>query len=760
MQLKNKIFLSFAFCLVFIQNAKSQTIVDTIYTLDEAVVMFVRKETDKLSELPAAISIIGATNIKNKQAHSLKDISMSIPNVYIPDYGAKLTSSTFIRGIGSRMNTPAIGLYVDNIPYLDKSSFDFDFYDIKHIEALRGSQGTLYGRNAIGGIINIYSYSPLEYSGTNFNILVANHEKHKMQAAHYTKFGNHFGVSTSVNYNNDGGFFINSYNGESADKLKSYGGRIHLVFAKNNLKADYSINYEQSNQNAFAYSLYDKNKNAISPIAYNDENKYSRKLLSVGLSLEYEARNFTLNSTLAFQHLSDQMDLDQDFSPLSIFTIMQAQRQNALSEEIIIKSKNNAKTSELNYKWLFGLFGFYQRINTQGPVTFKKDGIQTIVQPVFDNLHTSGAMPFKMTVKDDEIVVGGDFKTPTLSGAVFHQSTLNNIFIEGLSLTAGLRLDYEKIKINYFSSSAVTIGVQMPMNEVIQNKYDTIAGDNSKKYIQLLPKISLKYVFPDSKNTVYALVAKGYKAGGYNIQMFSDLMQSKMASRDATINIDAVNEVISYKPEESWNFELGCRGELIKGLLSCDFAAFFIRSLNQQIAQFAPQGLGRMMRNAGRSTSKGVEFSLKAKLSENIYLNAAYGYTHATFDVYNDTIRIDGVNQAVNYNNNFVPMAPRHTLMIALDYAKNIFRTAQIRCNLQYYGYGKTYWTEANNAWRGYYGTLNGKITFAENYYELSLWAKNILNRKYNTFFFESLGNSFVQQAKPVQWGFSVGVRL
>jgi outer membrane receptor protein involved in Fe transport len=399
-------------------------------------------------------------------------------------------------------------------------------------------------------------------------------------------------------------------------------------------------------------------------------------------------------------------------------------------------------------------------MNTQGPVTFKKDGIQTIIQPVFDNLYTSGAMPFKMTVKNDEIVVGGDFRTPTLSGAIFHQSALNNLFIEGLSLTAGLRLDYERININYFSSSEITIGVKMPMTEIIQQKYDTLAGNDSKKYIQILPKVSLKCVFPNSENTIYALAAKGYKAGGYNIQMFSDLMQTKMASRNATMNTDAVNEVISYNPEESWNFERGCRGELIKGFLSGDFAVFFIKSLNQQIAQFAPQGLGRMMRNAGRSTSKGIEFSLKAKLHSNIYLSTAYGYTHAIFDLYNDTIKTNSINQPVSYNNNFVPMTPRHTLMIALDYAKNISATAQLRCNLQYYGYGKTYWTEANNAWRGYYGTLNGKITLAENNCEFSFWAKNVLNRKYNSFYFESFGNSFVQQAKPAQWGFSVGVKL
>jgi len=783
--MKIKLFVLFVFTAIFTTNICAQTEQDSTtqgkplllppsaylstmirivpILIDGVTVLESRKETARLNELPAAVSVIGASSIKNKQAQSLKEITMSIPNVYIPDYGSKLTSSTYIRGIGSRMNTPSIGLYVDNIPYLDKSAFDFDFYDIERIEVLRGSQGTLYGRNAIGGIVNIYTLSPLTYSGTNINLSAANNDKYKFQASNYTKIGRNFGFSAGANYIKDGGFLKNEYTGESADKIESIGARLNLAYKCGYFKANYSLSYEDSQQNAFPYSLYDKTTNTTNPISYNDKNEYQRKLLTSGVSLEYEKQCFVINSTTGFQYFSDQMDLDQDFTPKSIFTIMQTQHQRSISQEIIIKSHNISIKSRFNYRWLFGAFGFYQNMNTQGPVTFKKDGIETIIQPVFDELHASGAMPFVMTVKDDEIAVGGNFEMPTISGAVFHQSTFNNIFIEGLSFTAGIRLDYEKTKIDYFSSSKVTIGVRMsPMMEVVQVKNDTIAGNNSKNYVQLLPKFSLKYSFNKTKNIIYASVSKGYKAGGYNNQMFSDLMQAKMASRTPTSNNDEVNEVISFKPEESWNFEIGERGELINGFLSGDFSAFFIRSTNQQIAQFAPQGLGRMMKNAGRSTSYGIELSLRAKISRNLYLNAAYGYTHATFDVYNDTVRVGGINQAVDYKDNFVPMVPNHTIMASLDYTQNVrgIFIDQIRCSLQYYGYGKTYWTEANNASRGYYGTFNGKITLVKDKYELSLWSKNILNKKYHSFYFESMGNSFVQRAKQFQLGVDLSLRF
>jgi len=74
------------------------------------------------------------------QINSLKSMNGIVPNLFIPDYGSKLTSAIYIRGVGSRINTPSVGLYVDDIPYIDKSAFDFSFSDIENIEVLHGPQ--------------------------------------------------------------------------------------------------------------------------------------------------------------------------------------------------------------------------------------------------------------------------------------------------------------------------------------------------------------------------------------------------------------------------------------------------------------------------------------------------------------------------------------------------------------------------------------------------------------------------------------------
>ena len=92
----------------------------------------------------------------------------------MPDYGSKQTSPIYIRGIGSKINAPSVGLYVDGIPHFENSAFDIDLSNISQIEILRGPQGTLYGRNTIGGIINIYTKSPLTYQGTTFKVGAGN----------------------------------------------------------------------------------------------------------------------------------------------------------------------------------------------------------------------------------------------------------------------------------------------------------------------------------------------------------------------------------------------------------------------------------------------------------------------------------------------------------------------------------------------------------------------------------------------------------
>ena len=128
---------------------------DTITVLSEVAVVAKMKQKNNLREDPLSSTTIKLGEIERRQVVSLHDASMQTPNLHIPNYGSKMTSSIYIRGLGSRIDHPAIGMYVDNIPYLNKNGFDTDLWDIMRIEVLRGPQSTLYGRNTTGGIINV-----------------------------------------------------------------------------------------------------------------------------------------------------------------------------------------------------------------------------------------------------------------------------------------------------------------------------------------------------------------------------------------------------------------------------------------------------------------------------------------------------------------------------------------------------------------------------------------------------------------------------
>ena len=161
--------------------------IDTLRTvqMDEVVVVATPKENRALRELPIASSRLTQSAMRAKQVTGIKSLTSLVPNLFIPDYGSRLTTAVYIRGIGSRINTPAVGLYVDNIPYIDKSAFDFNYADIEQIEVLRGPQSLLYGRNTMGGLIKVQTKSPFTYQGTDIRLGAATYGDYNASLTHY-----------------------------------------------------------------------------------------------------------------------------------------------------------------------------------------------------------------------------------------------------------------------------------------------------------------------------------------------------------------------------------------------------------------------------------------------------------------------------------------------------------------------------------------------------------------------------------------------
>ena len=739
------------------------------YTMDEVIITSSAKETNALRSLPGAVSMLTPQQIASRQIDALKDISSFVPNLYMPDYGAKLTSAIYIRGIGARSSGQSVGLYVDNAPYLDKSTFDFELTDIQRIEILRGPQGTLYGRNAMGGIINIYTLSPFDFQGKKLSLSAGNYGQYKVKASHYAQLSQKIGFTAAAYYEHNDGFFTNAYNGKKIDKEDNVGGRFKIEGRFNpHFQASYSFSGDYVNQGGFPYGLFTGAGNTdyrmVEPININDPSTYRRTVISQNLSLTYRNEQVLFTSTTGYQYLNDDMKMDQDFSPKAIFTLNQKQKQHAISQEFALRNQTQS-----NYQWTFGLYGFYNDLHTDGPVTFKEDGIQGVLQPVFDQLKTNNPkMPY-LKILDEQLYIPGSFDTPTYGLALYHQSTYNNLLIKGLSLTAGIRLDYEKQQMTYESTAKMNMGFGfkaegpfIEIDKLLPIPTSVMDATVEQDFWQVLPKVSLKYECHPSTFT-YLSVAKGYKTGGYNVQMSADVMQEQMRydmmktfqALIPTMQVtepSTIDQVAAYKPEKSWNYEIGIRSELQEGALSAELTGFYMDIQDLQLTKFVNSGNGRILTNAGKAKSYGIEGSLRWRITNGLTADANYGYTRATFRDYD--------NGEQDFAGNAIPYTPRHTLNIGLYYTRLLHGCwiDQISASTQYGGAGKIFWTEANDIYQRFYGTLNAKIGARKGIVSVNLWSRNLTNTHYASFYFESFNKPYIQQGKPFQIGAEVSI--
>lgn len=437
------------------------------YTIDEVVVEAF-KENSQLYKKPMSFSLLTAQGIEMRNIVSVKELSALVPNLFIPDYGTKLSTPVYIRGIGSRTNAPSVGLYVDGVPYFDRSSFDFNLNDVDRIEILRGSQGTIYGRNAMGGSINVYTKSPFTYQGGFASFMASNYDTYKGEASYYGKLGENLGYSISGNYLHNGGFFKNQSTGQMADKMDATSQRIRFIwkFAPG-WTAHLTSNYEYMDQNGFPYAPYDATTNSVADVNYNRDSYYRRNMTNNGLTLQYLASSFKFTSQSSFQYFDGTQGVDQDFSTTDTYFVIFNQRQQMYSQEFNLQSVRPGR-----YQWLFGAFAFDQHYRQSNDVNILSKGT-----------HTTNRVT-----------------NPATGVALYHQSTFNQLFLKGLSAILGVRYDWEKIRSESFTGNGVTEG-------------SPVTGKDH--YAQLTPKGSLQYTF-NTGGIVYATVSKGYKPGGFN----------------------------------------------------------------------------------------------------------------------------------------------------------------------------------------------------------------------------------------------------
>lgn len=684
--------------------------------------------------------------LENRHISSVKELSAIAPNFYQPDYGSRMTSSMYVRGFGSRIDQPVVGMNIDGVPVMNKNNYDFEMFDIDRIQVMRGAQGVLYGRNTSGGAININTMSPLSFQGKRFTLGYGNANNIRVKASHYAAPSRKFGWSVSLLYNHSDGYFLNKELGKNCDGGDNGALRLRLQWLPaDGWSIDNTLTSGYTSEGGWAYGYYDSSKDVLAPVAYNDECSYKRFNISEGLVVKRTLEWATISSATGYQYVDDRMRLDNDFLPLDYFSMGQYQKEHSLTQEFVLKMTDLGR-----FNLLAGAFGFFKHASLSAPVHFKQYGIDNLIlKNANENWYYTLSGDRELSFKEDNFVIEDDFVIPAFGVAAYVQGGFS---YEGLDVKAGLRVDYEYSSMSFNSHATVHYSTYKDLHDM-QELNSVFKGDRAIDALELLPSLSVSY--SGDWGSVYASARKGFKAGGFNTQLFSDILQSKMTGEliGNDQKVDAASTV--YEPEKNWTFELGTHlSPLFDDNLDIYASIFYIDCRNQQLTVF-PQGMGtgRMMSNAGHSFSTGAELALRYMLGAFTF-DAGFGYTHAEFISYD---RGD-----IDLSGKILPYAPRETVSANISYRIPVARSFAnfLVLNVGWNGVGRIYWNEENSLSQPFYSLFSASLSWEKGHWGASLWGKNLLNEKYNTFYFRSIGNDFFAQGKPLHFGVSLYVNL
>ena len=778
----------------------SEALTDTskVVDLDEVVVVAQPKEQVRLRLQPVSSNVFGSEQLQQLNVRDLSQLSQYVPSFVMPSYGSRLTSSMYVRGIGSRVNSPAVGLYYDNIPLMSKAAFNNHFYMLDRVDILRGPQGSLYGQNTEGGLVRIYSKDPMCYQGTDIRLGIGNGLWRNVEVAHYHRPSEKLAFTVAGFYSGQKGFINNQNFEDKNDKSLEAGGKARLIFQPSaKLKLDWTADYQWVSQNGFGYSEfhpfdYETDSWCATPpstmMCPADEhvedpattvmNGYKRNMFNTGLTLSADLGSLLFTSTTSYQFLQDRMLMDQDYMTPDYLMLEQRQKMNALTQELVLRSHDQSRWQHTS-----GLFASYQWLRTDAPVTFGPDMRAMLATTIL------GYMPERVqsmftTWEIPVLDVAEQFRTPQLNLALFHES--NFLLTDRLKATVGFRLNYDHVEIDYDTEALMLLHYAAQMGpramEYTNGLVSSLKQTHDKGFTQFLPKVGLTYTLDEQLGNVYALISKGYRSGGYNIQMFSDILQTDLMANGKDISslqnetktlehsaedYDAIAETISYKPEESWNFELGAHLNLFGSSTHLDLALYYMQIRNQQLSIMEPNSnYGRMMVNAGKSHSLGLETTLRGRALDNrLDWALSYGFTSAKFDEYRDLLRNTEAASSQGYvdtdfDGNYVPFVPQHTLSAMADY--HITSKLTVGANLS--AQGRTYWDEANTFDQPFYVLVGAHADYDFGPVVVSLWGRNLTNTHYNTFAVQSSAAGgtryFAQRATPLQFGVDFGIRF
>ena len=655
----------------------------------EAVTVTAEKREELLQNIPASVTSISARQVEELRLWNSKDLTAVVPNLYSGNSGDG-RNVTAIRGITTTSYDPAVATYIDGVNQFSLDTYIPQLADVERIEILRGPQGTLYGRNTMGGVINIITKQPTNSTNGFAEVNIGNYNQQRYSAGIRTALvKNKLFFSASGVFSKRNGYYNNQFNNTSFDKQNELSGNYYLKYLPA-AKWAVTINVKhQHNKNDGAFPLVNGVDEAFNSPFQLNQNAVARMLdntLNASLSVNHAGDKINFSSQLAWQnnHRYYNAPLDGDFSPLNIVTVINDygnkwNNVKVVTHEMKFSSPAN-KSSQLSYT--AGTYFFHQNNPAKQATHFGKDaGVYGVPDTDFSTINTT-------TGKNTGIALYGQ---------------INYLITKKLSVIAGLRYDYENKKLM----------VQGEYQKDGQDAFVTVADTSGTVHFSAVsPKLGVQYQLAGNSN-LFANYSRGFRTGGLT-QLSSDPSQPPL---------------YPYKPEYSSNIEVGIKNNFLNDKLRLNVTLFVTRVNNAQVPTLVLPDAITVTKNTGELNSKGAEIELLYKPVKGLQVEYSAGYTNAKYK----SLKVSSNGNNVNLDGKKQIFTPDVTSMLALQYSYVVSTKHQVRlvARGEWYYLGRRYFDLANTIQQPSYNLLNTRAGISCKHLEVFFWARNITNKKY-----------------------------
>lgn len=696
----------------------------------ESIIITAEKREDELQNVPISVSSVGSKKVAGLQISNSNEIGRITPNFRTYDDGGGSFPLVSTRGIITIDNTPVVGMYIDDVPLFNTISFPSYIGDIDRIEVLKGPQGTLYGRNSIGGVINIITKKPANNTKGFVTAGYGNLNQYDVQA----------GISAPIAKDklflrfNGGltgrdGYIENMFlNNTDLLSRKAYSANGKITYWAND-QWTFKLNsgYERREVNAYAFiggfgATAQAVENTVNNTPYqvnqNTNGLYTTNISNNAFKASFTNDKIKFDAITAYQKTKLNRENDDfDFSPADIQEVVSDKTDfSTISQEIRISSNRD---SRLN--WIGGLY-LYSVSNKSN--ARRRNGVDNAFNPQLP-ADAAAQYPYDQIARNE--VNQNGF-------SIFGQASYQ--LREKLTATLGLRYEIENSNLNVTNS----------FEKDGQNFIYPLLGvgpaefDKSTQFDAFSPKANLAYQATEN-SLLFVNVTRGYRPGGVN--------EFVLDEAKATFN-----------PEFSWNYEVGVKNKLWNNRAKLNANIFYIDYKDQQlynVIDLTTFSIGR--ENIGNSRSIGAELETEVVLTKGLNFTGNLGYLQTEFI---DYTYIGFTGMPIDNKGNEQVMSPQWSGNVGLNYAMDITEDWKGSIVLDYQYQSDVFFDPENTAKQEAYGLLNGRVVIEKSKrFEFALWGKNITDATYLSYGYSVSGAGiFASYGLPRTFGTSITAKF